>query len=100
MRFFSRLTVICYCSFILAIILRIVEFNHQQKGDFSGVLKLQPVEATFVILGYLVALVVGFCYFLVCLYYLISGKFKLLPKRLAIFNMVMFVIQIVYFSFF
>jgi hypothetical protein len=52
MRFFSKITFVCNCCFVAAVILRWVENANKQKADFSGAIKLQPLESTLVVLGY------------------------------------------------
>jgi len=52
MRFFSKITFICNCCFVLAVILRRVENYNKKKVDFDGAIIVQPLQSTIVVLGY------------------------------------------------
>ena len=52
MRFFSKITFICNCCFVVAVILRWVENTNKKNTDFDGAIQLQPLKSTFVVLGY------------------------------------------------
>jgi len=96
MRFFSKITCICNVCFLLSIVLRIVENLHQQKGNFNGAIKLQPLESTVVVLGY-GAVFINFIFFAISLYWILSGRVKQLPLWIVFFNLVLFPVQVIYF---
>jgi hypothetical protein len=96
MRFFSKITCICNACFLVSILLRLLENAKRQKGNFNGVIKLQPLESTVVILGY-GAIVVNFFFFIAALNYILSGRIKQLSLWIVLFNLVLFPIQIFYF---
>jgi hypothetical protein len=113
MRFFSKITFICNCCFVAAVILRWVENANKKNADFSGAIKLQPLESTLVVLGY------GAIF--VNLLFLISQLFvkrttakpasvvqqaamtvnvkKMVPRWLIWINLLFFIAQIYYFFF-
>ena len=98
LRFFSKIVFICNLCFIAAVILRWVENANKQKGDFSGVIKLQPLESTIVVLGY-GAIIINFIFNLVLLGMLLIKKEQQLPKWLIWFNFLILVTQVYYFFF-
>ena len=98
LRFFSKIVFICNLCFIAAVILRWVENTNKQKGDFSGVIKLQPLESTIVVLGY-GAIIINFIFNLVILLMLLLKKELLVPKWLIWFNFLILIIQVYYFFF-
>jgi hypothetical protein len=98
LRVFSKIVFICNLCFIAAVILRWVENANKQKGDFSGVIKLQPLESTIVVLGY-GAIVINFIFNLVLLVMLLIKKEQQLPKWLIWFNFLILIIQVYYFFF-
>lgn len=96
MRFFSKITCICNICFLLSVVLRAIENLRIQHGNTNGILKLQPLESTVVILGY-GAVFVNFIFFFISLYLIINGRIKQLPKWIVFFNLVLFPIQVIYF---
>jgi len=52
MRFFSKITFICNCCFVLAVILRWVDIYNKKNVDFDGAITVQPLQSTTVVLGY------------------------------------------------
>ena len=71
MRFFAKVIFICNCCFILSVILRWVENANKQKGNFDGVIKLQPLESTIVILGY-TAIIFNFIFNAIVLFFFLD----------------------------
>lgn len=98
MRFFSRVVCICNICFILAVILRWVELSKRAKGNFDGAIGFQPLEATLVILGY-GAIFLNVIYLFFSLYWFFSGKIKLIPRWIVLFNVLIFPFQVYFFFF-
>ena len=99
MRFFSKIVFICNCCFIAAVILRFVENANKKKGNFDGNIILQPLESTFVVLGY-GAIFINLVFNLFVLVMLSQKKsdFKI-SKWLIWTSFIFFIIQIYYFFF-
>jgi hypothetical protein len=98
LRFFSKIIFICNLCFIAAVILRWVENLNKQKGNFDGVIKLQPLESTIVVLGY-GAIFFNLIFNLVVLFLLILKKDIAVYKWLIWFNFLILIIQVYYFFF-
>jgi len=98
LRFFSKIVFICNLCFIAAVILRWVENANKKKGDFDGVIKLQPLESTIVVLGY-GAIIFNFIFNIIILALLLLKKQALVPKWLIWFNFLILIIQVYYFFF-
>ena len=96
LRFFSKIIFICNLCFIAAVILRWVENANKKKGDFDGVIKLQPLESTIVVLGY-GAIIFNFIFNIIILALLILKKQPLVPRWLIWFNFLILIIQVYYF---
>ena len=97
-RFCSKLIFICNCCFIAAVILRWVENVNKQKGNFSGAIKLQPLESTIVILGYS-AIIFNFIFNLTILVFLVLKKNLPVTGWLIWFNFLILIVQVYYFFF-
>lgn len=98
LRFFSKIVFICNSCFIAAVILRQVENINKQKGDFSGAIKLQPLESTIVVLGY-GAIVINFIFNLVLLIMFVLKKQQKIAPWLIWFNFLILLVQVYYFFF-
>jgi hypothetical protein len=98
LRFFSKIVFICNLCFIAAVILRWVENMNKQKGDFSGAIKLQPLESTIVVLGY-GAIIINFIFNLLLLVILVLKKEKKIEAWLIWFNFLILLVQVYYFFF-
>lgn len=98
MRFFAKVIFICNCCFILSVILRWVENANKQKGNFDGIIRLQPLESTIVILGY-TAIIFNFIFNAIVLFFLVKKKELLVAKWLIWFNFLLLLIQVFYFFF-
>ncbi|MEO6538590.1 MAG: hypothetical protein ABIT07_07160 [Ferruginibacter sp.] len=96
MRFFARLVFLCNICFIGSVILRFVEINNSAKGNANLALKFQPLESTFVILGY-GAIFLNLLFVIFSLYWFATKKIKFLPRFIVMFNLVMFPLQVYYF---
>jgi len=96
--FFSKIIFICNLCFIAAVILRWVENLNKQKGNFDGVIKLQPLESTIVVLGY-GAVFFNLIFNLVILLLMILKKDIVVYKWLIWFNFLILIIQVYYFFF-
>jgi len=97
MRFFSKLTVICNVCFIIAVVLRVIENLHKKNIAFTGQIKLDPVESTFVILGY-GAIVVNVIFNSILLILFLSKRKLEIPKWMIWFNFLLLLIEVCYFS--
>jgi len=98
MRFFIKFVVICNGCFILSVILRYIELSKRIKGDMNGAISYQPLESTVVVLGY-GAILVNSLFFLISLFYLFSGKIKIIADWMLLFNLIMLILQMYYFFF-
>ena len=97
MRFFSKITVLCNCCFIISVVLWYIEMSKQKHGDGSLVLPLPWLEATLVIIGY-GAIIVN-ALFLILSFIFFSFKMEVkFPRWIIIFNILIFCCQ-VYFHF-
>ncbi|MBS1755409.1 MAG: hypothetical protein BWZ05_02283 [Bacteroidetes bacterium ADurb.BinA245] len=97
MRFFSKITVICNCCFILSVVFWYIEMQKQKHGDGNLAIPLPWLENTLVILGY-GAIIVNALFLIL---YFIFSSFKMntaIPRWMIIFNIIIFCCQ-VYFHF-
>ena len=95
MRFYSRIVFICNICFIVAVVMWFIEKSRRVHGNYDGLIKFQPLEATFVILGYS-AIIVNFIFILLFIYWLITKKIKLIPRWIVLFNLLIFPLQVYY----
>ena len=95
MRFYSRIVFICNICFIIAVIMWWIEKSRRTHGNYDGLIKFQPLEATFVILGYS-AILLNLVFVFLCLYWLATKKIKLIPRWIVLFNLLMFPLQVYY----
>jgi hypothetical protein len=97
MKFFSKFVFICNACFLIAVVLRFVEFGVSSAiSNNTNAIKFQPLESTIVVLGY-GAILVNFIFLLFCAF---SGIFKItiqVPSWMKIISAVFFIIQVVYF---
>ena len=96
MRFFSKLTVICNVCFIIVVVLRVVENLHKKNIVFAGQIKLDPVESTFVILGY-GAIVINVIFNSILLILFLSKRKSPIPVWIIGFNLLLLLIEVCYF---
>lgn len=93
MRFFSKLTVLCNCCFLIAVGLWYLEMHKKYTGAGDRVIQLPAIESTFVIIGYL-AIVINL-FFLLTWFIFTALKVKnRTPKWMILFNLFMFAGQI------
>ncbi len=97
MRFFSKITVILNCCFIVAVLLWYVEMTYKAKGNSNLVLPLPWLEGIFVILGYGAIVVNALFLLLVFIFFSFKATVKI-PRWIIIFNIIIFCCQI-YFHF-
>ncbi|MCX6314503.1 MAG: hypothetical protein NTX08_07205 [Sphingobacteriales bacterium] len=98
MRFFSKLTVLCNCCFLVALVLWWMEFHKKRVGHDERIIPLPWAESTLVTLGY-GAIIVNVLFLLICL---IMGAFKQklnVPKWMIVFCVLIFFGQIYFFFF-
>jgi hypothetical protein len=96
MRFFSKLVVICNCCFIIAVILRVIENLHKKEAVFNGMIKLNPVESDFVVLGYS-AILINFIFNVVMLILFMTKRKPIISIWIIRFNLLLLLLQIGYF---
>jgi hypothetical protein len=96
MRFFSKLTVICNVCFIIAVVLRVIENLYKKNIAFTGRIKLDPIESTFVVLGYS-AIVINVIFNCILLILFISKRKPLIPVWIIWFNFLLLLIEVCYF---
>jgi hypothetical protein len=96
MRFFSKLVVICNVCFIIAVILRIIENLNKKDVAFNGYIKLDPLESTFVVLGY-GAIILNIIFNSILLILFISKRKSNIPGWIVGFNFILLFIQLFYF---
>lgn len=96
MRFFSKIIFICNICFIAAVIFRYIEINADKAGKNPNVLGFQPLESTLIILGY-GAVIFNFIFLLSYLIAYLFKKGMSVPKWILLFNLVLFIVQLIYF---
>ncbi|MBS1743866.1 MAG: hypothetical protein JST81_12600 [Bacteroidetes bacterium] len=98
MRFFSRVTFICNCCFLIAVVLRWVELGKRSAGNGDAAIKFQPLEATLVILGY-GAIFLNLIFVLFAVYGLLFKKIQSVPGWIVWSNLLIFPLQVYFFFF-
>lgn len=98
MRFFSRIAFICNACFIIAVILRYWELSRQHKMVFDGLVKLQPLESTLVILGY-GAILTNILFAMLMLLFFVFRVKPDVPVWIKWFNFLLLPLQVYYFFF-
>jgi len=98
MRFLSKITFICNCCFVTAVLLLLAEKDSVQKLPYNGALQLQPMQSTIVILGY-GAIVLNIVLGIGILYRAILHKPQRVQMWLILVNLVFIPIQLYYFLF-
>ncbi|HMG82274.1 MAG TPA: hypothetical protein VK559_04505 [Ferruginibacter sp.] len=96
MRFFSKLVVICNMCFLIAVLLRVIENLRKKNILFTGRVILNPVESTFVILGY-GAIIVNIIFNCILLILFISKRKPNIPSWIVVFNFLLLLVQLFYF---
>ncbi len=82
----------------MAVILRFVEMFNKKKQQFTGVIKLQPLESSLVVLGY-GAIVVNFIFHFIIIILILSKTKNQIPRWIIWANFLFFIAQIYYFFF-
>jgi hypothetical protein len=98
MRFLSKITFICNCCFVTAVLLLLAEKDTIPKGPYNGALELQPMQSTIAILGY-GAIVLNIFFGIRVLYRFIIRKPQRVRLWLILVNLVFIPIQLYYFLF-
>ena len=96
MRFFSKLVVICNVCFIIAVILRVIENLNKKDVAFDGYIKLDPLESTFVVLGY-GAIIVNIIFNCILLILFVKKRKQNIPSWIVVFNFILLLTQLFYF---
>ena len=98
MRFFSKLTVICNCCFLVAVVLWYLEFHKKHVGSNGKLIELSWLENTFVTLGY-GAIIVNVLFLLICfIFTAFKVQLKVATWMIA-FNILAFAGQVYFFFF-
>jgi hypothetical protein len=97
MRFFSKLVVICNLCFIIAVVLRVIENINKKDVAFNGYIKLDPLESTFVVLGY-GAIIINIIFNGILLILFISKRKPNISNWMIWFNFLLLIIETCYFS--
>jgi hypothetical protein len=78
------------------VVLRVVENLHKKNIVFAGQIKLDPVESTFVILGY-GAIVINVIFNSILLILFLSKRKSPIPVWIIGFNLLLLLIEVCYF---
>ena|ERR1700744_640492 len=97
MRFFSRLTVIFNICFIVAVTLRLVENAGKKNMAFTGLVKTNPVESTFVISGYGAIQINILFNFILLIFLIIKRRLPDIPAWIIWFNFIFLLFEFGYF---
>lgn len=98
MRTFSKIVLLCNICFVLACVLRLVEYYKRKAGNFEPAIQLQPLESTLVVLGYGAIFLSAIFSFQMMYFYLIKKQISI-PRWIVWVNLIMFPLQIWYFFF-
>ena len=96
MRTFSKIVLLCNICFVLALVLRLVEYYKRKAGNYEAAIPLQPLESTLVVLGYGAIFLSAIFSFQMMYFYLVKKQVSL-PRWIVRVNLIMFPIQIWYF---
>ena len=97
MRFFSKVIFICNISFVIAVILRVVENANKKEGIFDGAIKFQPLESTLVVMGY-GAIFLNLIFNLILATLLLTKAKPAIASWLLWTNFIFLIAQIIYFT--
>ena len=98
MRFFSKLTVLCNCSFLVAVVLWYFEFRRQHVGRHDKIIELPWLENTFVTLGY-GAIIINVLFLLICFIFTAFTMELKVARWMIVFNVLIFFGQVYFFFF-
>lgn len=98
MRVFSKFVFICNLCFIVSVVLRWIESRQRGNGNFNGAIPFQPLEASIVVLGYS-AILINVVFFLLAGIYYRRPFVQAISRKILLFNLVIFPIQVYYFFF-
>jgi hypothetical protein len=98
MRIFSKIVFICNVCFIIAAVLRFIEVSRHAKGNADGILPFQPLTATIVILGY-GAIFINLVFFIIAGIFFKRPAVRSISRKLLLFNLIVFPLQVWYFFF-
>ena len=96
MRFYSKLVAICNVCFILAVIIRYLQYSEVQHANYRDIVILKPIESTLVILGY-GAVLLNFIFCSLTLFKLITEGQVKVGKFIIGFNFIILLAQVYYF---
>jgi hypothetical protein len=96
MRFFSKITFICNCCFVVAVSLLYININNVHKNSGGEAIQLQPIQSTIAILGY-GAIILNLVFAIVLTYFFVRRKPKQVPLWQILINLVFIPIQLYYF---
>lgn len=98
MRIFSKFIFLCNLCFIASVILRFVENAQKSEKNFTGVVKLVPLESAIVVLGYGAILINAF-FHIILFGFLITKAKHGISKWIIWFNFLFLLLEIYYFFF-
>ncbi len=92
MRFFSKIVFICNICFLISLLMRYIEIHRTASHD--AVIALPWVEATVVVLGFIVAILLNAAFVFIVLYRKSIRKHVPVPLFIIIFNMLLLPVEI------
>jgi len=96
MRLLSKITFICNCCFIVAVLLLYIGSNDIVKGTNREALILDPLQSTIAVLGY-GAIVLNIAFALALIYLWIRRQPRELSLWLILVNLLFIPVQVIYF---
>ena len=98
MRFFSKLTVLCNCCFLVAVVMWYLEFHKKHVGINDKIIQLSWLENSLVTLGY-GAIIVNVLFLLIYFIFAVFEVQKKVAKWMIVFNIIVFFGQVYFFFF-
>jgi len=96
MKFFSKFVFICNLSFVVMVVMQLIQHHDKVKGKVGVVAPLQFVEGTVVVLG-MVSLLVNAVFCIIAIGLLATKKIKKIPRWIVIFNFISLLAEIYWF---
>lgn len=93
MRVFAKFVFICNCCFVISVVLNKVEQAHKRTGNFNGVVQINGLESSLVILGY-GAIFVNFIFNIFQLILLLSHSRQVVAPWLYWINFIFLILQL------
>ncbi len=93
MRLFTKFVIICNICFVIAAILRVIEMPLHSNASKDNIIPLPAVEATIVILGLIVAIILNTIFVTILFVKAVQKKPILIHKYYKWFNILLLPIQ-------